>query len=142
MRQAFGTAAVLAQQLVGLAASGDLRGHLQELVLQLRGGESTALETVARLDDLLDVELEDVAPAELAVRPLAPSEEGAQPPAAFAQGQGDLLMDLVVLGDGFLRLAGEGYPHRGHVDEDHHRTGGERAARVRPAAVRPGGGAD
>src|SRR5437879_2773074 len=102
MRQAFGAAAVLPQQLIGLAASGDLGGHLQELVLQLRGGESTALEPVTRLDDLLDVELEDVAPAELAVCPLAPSEEGAQPPAAFAQGQGDLLVDLVVLGDGFL----------------------------------------
>src|SRR2546423_8271457 len=63
MRQAFGTAAVLPQQLVGLAASGELRGHLQELVLQLRGGESTALVPVERLEDLLAVELAAIAPA-------------------------------------------------------------------------------
>src|SRR2546428_11004215 len=108
MRQAFGAAAVLAQQLVGLAASGDLRGHLQELVLQLRGGQSTALEPVARLDDLLDVELEDVAAAGLAVGPLAPSAGRGQPPAALPHGPGDLLVDLVVLSDGLLRLAGGG----------------------------------
>jgi len=60
------------------AASGDLRRHLLELVLQLRGGELAALQPVTRRDDFLDVELEDVAPAELAVRPLASSEKRAQ----------------------------------------------------------------
>ena len=34
-----------------------------ELRLQLRGGQPAALEAITRLDDFLDVELEDVAPA-------------------------------------------------------------------------------
>src|SRR5439155_8838706 len=69
---------------------------------------------------------------------LPPPEKRAQPPAALVQREGDLLADLVVVGDGFLRLAGERYPDRRHVDEDHHRAGGERAARLRDAVVAPG----
>src|SRR5439155_22907145 len=114
VRQAFGAASILPQELVGLFAAGPLPGHLLELVLQLRGGQLAALETVARRDDFLDVELEDVAPAELAVGALAPPEERAEPPAALAQRQRDLLANLVVLGDRFLGLAGERDPDRRH----------------------------
>src|SRR5207247_2366629 len=77
------------------------------------------LEAVTRLDDLLDVELEDVAPTVLAVGALESSEEGSEPPAAFAQRQGDLFADLVVIGDRLLGFAGKRNPDRGHVDEDH-----------------------
>src|SRR5438309_9377310 len=84
VREAFRTAPVLAEHLVGLLAARPLHGHLLELLLQLRDRQPAALETVARLDDLLDVELEDVAPVLLAVGPLAPSQERAQAPAAFA----------------------------------------------------------
>ena len=137
MREAFRTAPVLAEHLVGLLAARPLHGHLLELLLQLRDRQPAALETVARLDDLLDVELEDVAPVLLAVGPLAPSQERAQPPAAFAQRQGDLLADLVVLGDRLLRLARERDPDRGHVDEDHHGPGRQRAPGLRHAVGSP-----
>ncbi len=94
-------------------------------------GELAALQPGAGLDDLLDVELEDVAPAELALGPLAPPQEDAEPAPALLERELDLLADLVVVGDRFLGLAGERHPDRGHVDEDHHRA--------RPAA-RPGTG--
>src|SRR5437899_1065222 len=137
VREAFRAAPVLAEHLVGLLAACPLHGHLLELLLQLRDRQPAALETVARLDDLLDVELEDVAPVLLAVGPLAPSQERAQAPAAFAQRQGDLLADLVVLGDRLLRFARERDPDRGHVDEDHHGPGRQRAPGLRHAVGPP-----
>src|SRR5262249_53252710 len=85
VRQALWAASVLAQELIGLGTAGELHGHLLQLILQLRGGKLAALEPIARGDHFLDVELEDVAPAELAVGALAPSEERAQAPAALAQ---------------------------------------------------------
>src|SRR5207302_321004 len=51
-----------------------------------------------------------VAPAELALGPLAPPQEYAEPAPAFLQRELDLLADLVVVGDRFLGLAGERHP--------------------------------
>jgi hypothetical protein len=138
MREALG-AAVLAQDLVGPGPARPLLGDLCELALELFLGELAALEAAAGLHDLLDVELEDIAPAELALGPLAAAQEHAEPAAALLQRQLDLLADLVVVGDGFLGLAGEGHPHRGHVDEDHHGPRRERAARLGHAVVPPRG---
>src|SRR5437763_446378 len=69
VRQTFRPAPVLAEDLVGFLAAGALRGHLLELLLQLRDRQPAALEPVARLDDLFDVEREDIAPALLALGP-------------------------------------------------------------------------
>src|SRR4029453_6415777 len=119
--------------------AGPQRGHPLQLLLQLRDRQLPALQTVARLDDLLDVQLEDVPSAILAVRPLAPANERPQASAALAQGQGDLFADLVVVGDRFLGLARERDPDRGHMDEDHHGAGGSRPPRPRDPVVAPRG---
>src|SRR2546425_1370680 len=139
VRKTFRATSVPPHELVGLFAAGPPQRHLLQLLLQLRGRQSATLEAIARVDDLLDVQLEDVAPAELAVGPFAAPEKGAQPPAAFAQRQRDLLPDLVVIGDRLLRFAGEGDPHGSHVDEDHHRAAGKRASGLRHAVVAPRG---
>ncbi len=102
-------------------------------------GELAALEAIARLDDFFDVQLEDIAPAKLALGALAPPQKNAEPPAAFLQRELDFFSDLVVVGDRFLRFAGERHPDRRHVDKDHHGTGRQRAARLRHAVVAPGG---
>src|SRR5262249_11161711 len=125
VRETFGPA-VVAEDLVCLGAARALEGDLLELVLELLLGELPALEPCAGLDHFLDVELEDVAPPELALGSLAPSKEHAEPASTFLQGELDLLADLVVVGDSFLRLAGEGHPYRRHVDEDDHGPGGQR----------------
>src|SRR5262249_48063301 len=117
---------------------GQPQRHRLQLLLELCGRQAAALEAVAGLDDLFDVELEDVAPAELAVRALAPPPERAEAAAALAPGHIDLLLGLVVVPDRLFRLAGERYPHRGHVDEDDHGAGGKRAARLCDAVVAPG----
>ena len=96
-------------------------------VLSLSFGQLGALQPGAGLDDLLDVQLEDVAPAELALGTLAPAQEHAEPAPALLQRELDLFPDLVVVGDRFLGLARERHPDRGHVDEDHHGPGGESA---------------
>src|SRR5262249_60753151 len=70
VRQTFGTAAIAPHELVGPDAARQLLRHLLQLIFQLGGGQATALEAVARLHDLFDVQLEDVAPAEFAVRAL------------------------------------------------------------------------
>src|SRR6058998_3996774 len=137
VRQPFWAAPVLAEHLIGLLAAGPLQGHLVELLLQLRDREPAALEPVARLDDLLDVEREDVASALLAVGALPPPEKCAEAAAALAQRQRDFFVDLVVLGDSFLGLAGERNPDRGHVDEDHHGPGRQGTPRLRHAVVAP-----
>src|SRR5262245_33960679 len=103
--QALGAAAGLAQQLVGLRAAGAGRRELLQLLLKLFGLELAALQPLARLRDLLDVELEDVAPTELALRPPATPQEHAEPAAALTQGERDLLADLVVVGDRLFRFA-------------------------------------
>ena len=63
-------------------------GDLLELGLELLLRQLAALQPGAGLDDLLDVQLEDVAPAELALGALAPAQEharaGARTPAARA----------------------------------------------------------
>src|SRR5262245_40006976 len=139
MRQTFRAAAVLPGELVRPLASGPPQGHLLKLLFELRRGQAAALEAVARFDDLLDVELEDVAPTVLAVGALAPPEKGPEPAAAFAEREGDLLADLVVLGDRLFRLARERNPDRGHVDEDDHGTGRDRASGLRHSVIAPGG---
>src|SRR5262249_50875681 len=96
VRETFGPA-VVAPDLVGLGAARALEGDLLKLVLELFLGELAALEAGAGLDHFLDVELEDVAPAELALGPLAPAKEHAEPPSAFLQRELDLLADLVVV---------------------------------------------
>src|SRR5262245_34994729 len=58
--QPFGAAAVLAQKLVGLRAAGAGRRDLLQLVLQFRDRELAALQAVAGLRNLFDVQLEDV----------------------------------------------------------------------------------
>src|SRR5262245_12333063 len=105
MRQAFG-AAVAPEDLVGLGSAGALERDLLQLVLELLLGELAAFQARARLDDFFDVELEDVAPPELARGPLAPAQEDAEPAAAFLEREADFLPDLVVVGDrlfGFAR---------------------------------------
>src|SRR5262245_24643204 len=135
--QALGAAAGPAQQLVGLRAAGAGRRDLLELLLELRDRELAALQAVAGLRDLLDVQLEDVAPPKLALRPPATPDEHAEPAAALTQRERDLLADLVVVGDRLLGFARERHPHRGHVHEDHHRSLGQRAARLADAIVLP-----
>src|SRR5262245_20517305 len=138
VRQPLGPA-VLADDLVGARAAGALERDAVELVLQLLLRQLAALEAGAGLDDLLDVELEDVAPAELALGPLAAAQEHAEPAPALLERQLDLLADLVVVGDRFLRLAGERHPHRGHVDEHDHGPGGQGPPRLADAVVLPRG---
>src|SRR2546421_1512528 len=138
VRQAL-RAALAAEDLVGLGPAGALERDLLQLALELFLRELAALQPRARLDDLFDVELENIAPAELALGPLALSQEYAEPAPAFLQREPDLLADLVVIGDCLFRLAGERYPDRGHVDEHHHGPGRERPARLRDAVVLPGG---
>src|SRR6185312_7143240 len=89
-------AGVLIRQLVGLLAAGQLLGDLGELGLELLVGELAALEAPAGPDDLLDVQLEDVAALALGVRALAALDEHAQAAAGLAQRERDLLADLVV----------------------------------------------
>src|SRR5262249_23013702 len=60
-----------AEVLARLAPAGALERDLLELLLQLLLRDAPALEPGASLHDLLDVELEDVAPAELALGALA-----------------------------------------------------------------------
>src|SRR5207302_7787131 len=138
VREAF-RATVVAEDLIGPGAAGPLHGDLLQLGPELLLGQLAALQTGAGLDDLFDVELEDVAPAELALGPLAPTQEHAEPAPAFLQRELDFLADLVVVGDRLLGLAGERHPDRGHVDEHRHRAGRERAPRLRHAIVPPGG---
>src|SRR5262249_4698783 len=126
--EALGAPAGLAEELICLRAAGLRLRDLVELLLYLLGRGLSALHAIAGLHDLLDVELEDVPPPELALRPAPPPQEHAEPAAAFTQRERDLLADLVVVGDRLLGLARERHPHRGHVDEDHHRALGERAA--------------
>src|SRR5262249_3128851 len=95
----FRATSVLAHELVGLFSAGPSDGDLLELLFELRGRQPATLEAITRLDDLLDVELEDVPPAELAVGPFATPEKRPQTSAALPQRQGDLLPDLVVIGD-------------------------------------------
>src|SRR5262245_4932852 len=135
--QTLGAAAGLAQQLIGLRAAGAGRRDLLELLLELPDRELAALQTVAGLRDLLDVELEDVAPSELALRPPATPEEHAEPAAALTQRERDLLADLVVVGNRLLGLARERHPHGRHVHEDHHRSLRQRAARLADTVVLP-----
>src|SRR5206468_11613107 len=116
-----------------------LQCDLLRLVLELLLGQLAAFPPRARLDDLFDVELEDITPAELALGPLALSQKYAEPAPAFLQRQPDLLPDLVVIGDRLFRLAGERYPGRGHVDEHHHGPRRERPARLHDAIISPGG---
>src|SRR6266404_4675067 len=138
VRKAF-RAALAAEDLVGAGAAGALERDPLQLGLELLLRQPAALEPRAGLDDLLDVEVEDVAPAELALGPLAPAQEHAEPPPTLLQGELDLLPDLVVVGDRFLGLAGERDPHRGHVDEHHHGPGGQGAAGLGDAVVLPRG---
>src|SRR5262245_60403427 len=137
--QTLGATTVLAQQLVGLRAAGAGRRDLLELLLELRDRELAALQAVASLRDLFNVELEDVATPELALRPPATPEEHAEPAAALTQRERDLLADLVVVGNRLLGLARERHPHRGHVHEDHHRSLRQRATRLADTVVLPGG---
>src|SRR5467141_792293 len=141
-------AALVAEDLVGLGPAGALERDLLQLALELFLRELTALQPRTRLDDLFDVELENITPAELALGPLALSQEYAgsaysrrilalgplalsqeyaEPAPAFLQRQPDLFPDLVVIGDRLFRLAGERHPDRGHVDEHHHRPRRERS---------------
>src|SRR5256885_1740034 len=83
-----GAAAVVPGQVGGLAAAGDLRGPLQGAVAEVRGGRAGAVEGVARVDEPLGVEREEVAAWELAVRALGSSEKRDQAPAALAQREG------------------------------------------------------
>src|SRR5216683_4661885 len=131
--------ALAAEDLVGAGAAGALERDPLQLGLGLLLRQPAALEAGAGLDDLLDVEVEDVTPTELALGPLAPAQEHAEAPAALLQRELDLLPDLVVVGDRFLGLAGEGDPHRGHVDEHHHGPGGQGAAGLGDAVVLPRG---
>src|SRR6202158_257167 len=106
VRQAF-RAALAAEDLVGAGTAGALERDPLELGLELLLRQPAALEPRAGLDDLLDVEIEDVAPAELALGPLAPPQEHPEPPPALLQRELDLLPDLVVVCDRFLGRAGE-----------------------------------
>src|SRR5882762_3214687 len=63
--------ALVAQDLVGLGPAGALESDLLQLVLELFLRKLPALQPRARLDDLFDVELENITPAELALGPLA-----------------------------------------------------------------------
>src|SRR5206468_6447326 len=70
VRQAL-RAALVAQDLVGLSPAGALECDLLQLVLELFLRELAALQPCTRLDDLFDVELENITPAELALGPFA-----------------------------------------------------------------------
>src|SRR6185436_1228153 len=85
--------AVVAEDLVGPRAARPLDGDLQELVLQALLGQARALQPRTGLDDLLDVQLEDVAPSELGLGPLAAAEEHAEPAPALLERELDLLPD-------------------------------------------------
>src|SRR5437588_277662 len=102
-------------------------------------GHVACRDAVTCVKYFLDGEFEDVAAMVLALRPLASFKEGAQPAAAFAEGQRDLLRGLIVVGDRFLGFAGEGHPDRGHMDENHHGAGRERAFGLRHSVGAPGG---
>ena len=110
-----------------------------KLVFEFFLGQLSALEPIARLDDFLDVELEDITPAELALGMLPSSQKDSKTPPALLQGELDFLADLVVIGDRFLGLAGKGNPDRGHVDENHHGTGWQSASGLGNTVVTPSG---
>src|SRR6185503_3178372 len=139
MGQTFGTASVIAQYFVGLLAAGPLHGNFLQLLFELFLGQFAALEAIAGLHDLFDVELEDVAPAKFAFGALAPAQENAQPAPALLERELDFLSDLVVIGDGFLGLAGKRHPDRSHVNENDHRSRRERASGLSHAVVAPAG---
>src|SRR5207249_4087271 len=84
-----------------------LRRDLLKLVFEFFPGQLSTLEPIARLDDFLDVELEDITPAELALGMLPSSQKDSKTPPALLQGELDFLADLVVIGDCFLGLAGK-----------------------------------
>jgi hypothetical protein len=64
-------AAVVAQDLVRPGATGSPERDLLELALELLLGELAPLQPGAGVDDFFDVQLEDVAPAELTLGALA-----------------------------------------------------------------------
>src|SRR5262249_62160476 len=101
----------VAHLLVVLPPAGALQRDLLELVLQLLLRDAPVLEPGGGFHDLLNVELEDVAPAELALGAFAAAEEDAEAAPALLKRELDLLPDLVVVGDGFLRLAAQPPPH-------------------------------
>src|SRR5262245_50911348 len=117
MGKALRAASIVPQDFAGARAAGALDGDLQELVPELLLGELGALQAGARLDDLLDIQVEDVPTPQLALGALTPPQEHPQSTSALLERELDLLADLVVVGDRFLRLAGERHPDRRHVDE-------------------------
>src|SRR5574341_1476262 len=139
MGQTFRAAAIVSQQFVGPLAAGPFHGDLLQLVFEFFLGQLAALQAATRLHDFLDVELEDIAPAELALSVLPPSQKGSHPPPALLQGELDLLADLVVIGDRFLGLTSKRDPDRGHVDEDHQGAGWKSAPGLGNAVIAPGG---
>src|SRR5256886_14895083 len=64
-------AALVAEDLVGLGPAGAFERDLLQLVLEFFLRELAALQPRTRLDDLFDVKLENIAPAELALGPFA-----------------------------------------------------------------------
>ena len=52
---------MFSEHLVCLLAAGSLRRDPLELLFELRRGQFPPLETIARIDDFLDIELKDIA---------------------------------------------------------------------------------
>ncbi len=73
MRQTFRPAAVVAEDFISLLPAGTFHGDFLELLFEFLLGQLAALEAIAGLDDFFDVEIEDIAPAELALGVLASS---------------------------------------------------------------------
>ena len=113
---------------------------LQELPLDRAGLPARDLADRGR--DLLDVELEDAAPLRLVVGGLALADEGGQLAAALLGRELDLLDDVRVVGHRLLGLAGERHPDRSDVDEQRHRSHGQRALGLAQQVVAPVGAHD
>src|SRR5262245_30795421 len=139
MGQPFRSAAIVSQKLIGFRAAGTFHGDLLKLLFEFLFRELPAFQPAASFHDFLDIEFEDIAPAELALGALAPTQKNSKAPPALLQRKLDFLANLVVIRDRFLGLAGKWHPDRSHMDEDHHRAGGKSASRLRNPVVAPGG---
>src|SRR5688572_32056825 len=82
---------------IGFLAAGSPHGDFLQLLFELFLGQLAALQAIACLDDFFDVELEDIAPAKLALGALAPPQEYPEPAPAFLQRELYFLSDFVIV---------------------------------------------
>src|SRR6185312_16661636 len=89
--QPFRPSAGLAERLVCFRATRPRTRNLLELPFQLFFRQLASLEPVTGIHDFFNIEFKNIASPKFAGRPFAPTNEEAQPPAAFTKCQGDFL---------------------------------------------------